>query len=80
MHRKYIRIIFPDCFYHFSIFKENTCSDGILSVAYTPLLLKGKNIFISNYGAAFRVSSITFIQMYIRMHDYMAICIYTYVS
>ena len=80
MHRKYIRIIFPDCFYHFSIFKENTCSDGILSVAYTPLLLKGKNIFISNYGAAFRVSPITFIQMYIRMHDYMAICIYTYIS
>ena len=45
---------------NFSTFKQNRCPDGVVNIAYIPLLLKGGNIFISNYGSALRVSSHTY--------------------
>ena len=41
----------------FSTFKHNRCPDGIVNIGYIPLILYGRNVFMSNRGPALRVSN-----------------------
>lgn len=40
---------------YFSTFRKNLSPAGIVSIADIPIRLQGRNMFISNYGAALQV-------------------------